>query len=732
MILFPLLMSFRAPRCEGTTTVLINAKAGQQANPFTQGGDATANKITNELAFLRARGLAHEVAESLLTHPYLDTLHRTVLPILLAQASEDSHKVQRNVDLITDRIQGAVSFAPEKESDIIRIVASSPDPREAALLANTYADTYRNEAMHSSRSQTSSAREFLEGRLAEQRGQLRQAEEQMRHFMETNGVVSMDEESSRLIQEISQLEGTRDGLRIEIQGLERRVNTLTSELPQQESSVANSLGQANNSYITMLSQRLAELEVQRDVLMARNDPAVISQSSNQEKLKELNDRIRQLRENLRVRTNELIWGARETGTVGEQADPLNFIRTLRQQLLDAKIQLETQQSRKNALDAIISGYEGRFSKIPQKRLEFARIQREHESTEKVFKLVEEKYNETAITEKSEFGYVTIVDWATPAGSKPRSSVVLYAMIGFVLGLGLALGFVFLREASDVRVRTPEQLHEAGYPTLTEIASMDNDLRTLNFDGFVPKEADAFAPIVKIGFHPMSFAAESYRRMRTGLMRQKLDRNVTSIMITSANPGEGKSTTLLNLAISLAETGQNVLVIDADIRKPVIHSLLGLQRTPGYTDLIAGEDSEATIIHHDVVPHLDVVTCGTAVKHPSRFFGHLQTVDIFSGLRERYAWVLIDVPPVLVVNDAAIISGLVDVTILLADAGATRLEALDRAVNVIQDAGGTFLGTILNRFDPKTAYGAYYGSAKYGHYDGQNSYYSSSDGRPVKK
>ncbi len=120
----------------------------------------------------------------------------------------------------------------------------------------------------------------------------------------------------------------------------------------------------------------------------------------------------------------------------------------------------------------------------------------------------------------------------------------------------------------------------------------------------------------------------------------------------------------------------------------------------------------------------MITCGTAVRQPSRFFGHQETLQIVAGLRNQYAWILMDAPPVLVVNDAAVLASMVDGTILLADAGSTRLEALDRASSAVHDAGGKVLGIVLNRFNPKAAYGAYYGSSRYGHYDGQNSYYQS--------
>ncbi len=717
----------KPPTCEGTTIVLINSKAGQQANPFAQGFDPGINKLTNEIAILKARGLARKVAVQLLSSRYLDSTHTEVMPILLRESEEGAPRTYANVDTVTDRIQKSVSFLPEKESDVIRIVASSSDPREAANVANAYADAYLDQVMQQSRSRSRSVREFLESRLADQRSQLRQTEGAVKAFMESSGVVSLDVESNRLVQELSQLEATRNSLSIESEGLQRKLSSLQTELPQQESSAANAVGQATDPYIKRLGEQLAELEVQSDVTIAQNDPAVLRQGVNQAKLKQLNDQIALLRENLRKRTNDMIWGAAGSGTTGSQADPLDYIRGLRQQILQTKIELATLQSRRAALGRIIAGSEAKFRKIPRQSLELARVQRERLSTEKLYSLVEEKYNEAAITEKSDFGYADIVDRATPEGSKGRSSLLLNTILGLLVGLGLATGVVFVREAVDVRVRTPEQLKRHGFVALSEIAVMDKEMKMLRFNGSLPKEAKSFSPQVKLVFHPLSFTAEGYRRLRASLVRMQTQHPTKTLLVSSPSPQEGKSTTLLNLAISIADTNRRVLVIDTDLRCPTIHTLLGLERSPGFTDFVTGDKSDESAIHHDVIPNLDVMTCGTPVRRPSRFFGHIQTTEALLALRNRYAWILIDAPPVLVVNDAPVLASNLDGTLLVVESGVTRLEALERAAMVLNDAGAKLLGVVLNRFDPKNAYGVYYGSHRYGHYDNRHSYYRQHNG-----
>ena len=712
----------RPPTCEGKTTVLINMKAGQQANPFAQTIEGGTNKMANEMAILKARGLARTVAEKLLMNPFLDSAQALILPVVRRDPDAKSSQTHADPDVITDRLQKAVSFLPERESDIIRIIATSSEPVEAALLANTFADSYQEQIMQQSRSRSRSVREFLEGRLAEQRSQLAQADGDMKSFMETSGVVSLDGESNRLVKELSQLEATRNSLSIEIEGLDKKMASLRSELPQQESSAANMIGQANDPYIRLLSEQLARLEVQRDVTLAQNDPAVLNQGVNQAKLKELGDQIDALRENLRARTTELINDPSGIGSAGNQADPLNYIRGLRQQLLETKFQLETLQSRRSALNRIIAGYEAQFRLIPRHSLNFARVQRERLSTEKLYGLVEEKYNEAAITEKSEFGYVDIIDRATPEASRGRSQLFLNTLLGLLAGLGLSIGAVVIKDGIDVRVRTPQQLRRKGFTALSEVPPLDKELATLDMQAFIPEGARNFSPQFRLISHPLSFTAESYRRLRTRLMRIQIEQPLKTILISSPNPGEGKTTTLLNLALCLAETDQRVLVIDCDLRRPAVHTQFQLPVSPGLSEMLSKSASFEECMHRDVVPNLDVLTCGSRVDHPSRFFGQKQSTYSLTAVKKNYAWILLDAPPILVVNDAAMLSSMADGTVLIADAGSTRLEALERATEFLQRAGGKLLGVVLNHFDPKDAYGAYYGSDKYGHYDTRHKYY----------
>jgi capsular exopolysaccharide synthesis family protein len=284
---------------------------------------------------------------------------------------------------------------------------------------------------------------------------------------------------------------------------------------------------------------------------------------------------------------------------------------------------------------------------------------------------------------------------------------------------------------DVRARTPEQLRRKGYVTISEVPPMGKDIKRAKKDNRIPKEARKLHPTMWPIFDPFSMLAESYRRLRTTLLRARLDTPLKVVMVTSANPSEGKTTTATNLAATFAETQKRVLLIDADIRRPRIHKILGQQARAGLCELVNDRLEVDKIIQRNVLENLDFISSGNGAAAPSKVFASEAMKSVVDMARDKYDLVVVDVPPVLVVNDAAILSGLVDGTVLVAAAGSTRIAALDKAREILEASGGHVLGVVLNNFDARRAYGRYYGGYHYGHY-GSYKGYVSTDGKESKR
>jgi capsular exopolysaccharide synthesis family protein len=254
--------------------------------------------------------------------------------------------------------------------------------------------------------------------------------------------------------------------------------------------------------------------------------------------------------------------------------------------------------------------------------------------------------------------------------------------------------------------------------------MSKELKHLKRDERLPKEVKKLNPSLWLIFDPLSYVAESFRRLRTNLLRMQVERPIKTIVLTSPNPEEGKSTTISNLAIALAETQKRILLVDADLRRPTLHTNFGVPLLPGLTDHLAGKASLEQIIKSNIIAGLDVVPCGTVFHQPARVIASSAMESFLIRMREVYDFVLIDAPPILIVNDAALIGGAVDGVILTVAAGETRIAALERAREFVERAGGRMLGIVLNRFDARHAYGVYYGGHRYGHYGTYDSHYGS--------
>lgn len=713
------------PVYQASATVLINPRAGQGVNPLSQLAEgASRSNIPNEIAILRTRSLAESAARLLLENPYLNEAKTERLRIV-QQLNEKGEPVGfLSAEQIVPRLLASLEFNPQRESDIILILARSSDPREAAILANVYAQAYQNQTMMQSRARSQSVREFLESRLSEQRRGLQQAESSVKGFMESAGVVSLDNESNRIVQELSQFEASRNALNIDIEGLSKRLASMQGELPQAESSVSSSITQATDPYIRQMQEQLATLEVQRDVITTQNDPAVLAQPMYKQRLSDLADQIAGLREKLQTRSQEFIQSFLGSEGGAGQADPLGYIRTLKAQMLETKLQLETLRSRRTALEGIILQYESKFKQIPRQTIEFARLQRERLGSEHLYTLIEERYNQAAITEKSEFGYVDIIDRAAVPGYPTSPNPQKNLLFGLLVGLGLGVGVVVLKETMDVRIRTPEQLRKRGFVSLAEIYPMHRELKSLRRDDRLPREVKRFNPNLWLIFDPLSYVAESYRRLRTNILRAQVKEPIKTIVLSSPSPGEGKSTTVSNLAIALAETEKRILLVDADLRRPTVHSNFGIALKPGLTEYLAGKATIEQVTQRHVVEGLDVIACGSLQRQPARILASGAMQAFLMEMQEFYDLVLIDAPPVLIVNDAALVSGIVDSVILTVAAGETRAATLDRAAEFVHQAGGRILGIVLNRFDARREYGGYYGGHRYGHYSSYLKYYGS--------
>jgi len=700
------------PIYESTASVLVNTEGKMSAMPLLDITGGIKN-IKNELEILKSYSLGETVVKQLLKKRFLDDEGQIPILIIKPPVEEGGTREFATVRQIVGRLTESVNYEPVRDSDVIKITAKSKDPEEAALIANTFAEVYSDRNLNMSRMKSRVAREFLDDQVKSKRASLKDTETDLRQYMEKKGIVLLDEEAKRTINQLAQLEASRDAVDVELRTVANTLASYEKVLTEQEVGVAKVIGESNDSYIRRLQEEIALLEVQRDVTIAQN-PAYAGREIYTQRLKEIDDQIVVLRQKLQTRTDEFLQSVvpAQLGT-GQSSDPASYLRVVKLKILESQIQIQALQAKKKAVQEVIKQYEKNFENIPEKSIEYARLQRARLSSEKLYLLVEEKFNEVVIAEQSEFGYIDIFDPAIVPVSPVSPKKQLNLMLGILVGLGLGIVIAFVRERFDVKIRTPEDLKKRGHILLSSVMLMDEELKNqggktkVTVDG---KELDAHLLTFT---NPISSVAETFRRLRTNIQYARIDHDVKTLLVTSPNPSEGKSTVVSNLAIAYAQSGKKVLLIDTDLYRPSLHLEFDLQREPGLCNILRdGELKGGISTYKTVVDGLEVITCGEIPPNPAEVLGSQKMVELIEMAKKKFDVVLLDSPPVLAVTDPTILSTFADGTIVVVSANITRIEDLERALESLEGVGAKTMGVVLNNFDIRKAFGGYYGSYGY--------------------
>jgi capsular exopolysaccharide synthesis family protein len=292
------------------------------------------------------------------------------------------------------------------------------------------------------------------------------------------------------------------------------------------------------------------------------------------------------------------------------------------------------------------------------------------------------------------------------------------LVGLVLGITLAL----LMESMDTSVKSAEDLERIiGVPTLAVVPLARSPWLKLGDDKKPSREGAVESIVLR---HPTSSLAEAYHILRTSVLLSTAPRPPRSLLVTSAQPGEGKTCTALNLAMGLAQRGVPVVLVDADLRRPGVARALGISANGvGLSTILSGGHTlDEALCPVEEAPNLWVLPAGPEAPNPADLLCSPTMRDLLEKLRQRFEHVVIDSAPLLLVTDATLLSGMVDGTILVVESGVMARRGLVRAHKVLDAAGGRVLGGVLNKWDARSeGYYAYYGSYYRGYYRG---YYGS--------
>jgi capsular exopolysaccharide synthesis family protein len=595
-------------------------------------------------------------------------------------------------------IQSMVRAEPQPSSRIVNIVIDHSNPEFAAMLANTVGENYTERNLARRLSQSEGAATWLGDEYGDLSAQLAEAEKALIEFKRRNNVVAVSLEDQQ------------------------------SDLATRRRKLADELNTVDVKLIAIRAQRDEYAQLKSPDPMEDVAPG-ISDSPVMVKLKEMY--VEQYHKLLELRGKYLdkhpLIIAQEARVTAAKADLMREA-SLASKNVEAQYQmfLKQQHDLKGALD----GSTRDALQLEQRAIEYRTLKRNYDHLAKLSEQVGGREQETSLAGHLKTNNVRPLDAALVpteaiAPNMPRAVGAAFAM-ALLLGIGLA----FLLEMLDSTVKD------------------QNDIERkigLSFLGLIPsihpaKERTAAAPpppaladVIRRGSkdlyvlsHPKSALAECCRAIRTNLLFMTPDNPAKTLLITSASSQEGKTTTAVNLAIVMAQSGLRVLLVDTDMRRPRLHKAFGIPATPdGLSKAILGEAQVLDQVRETGVTNLSLLPCGATPPNPAELLHAERFKRIVAELEGAFDRVIFDSPPVGPVTDAAILARMTDGTIMVAKFGATSKDGLARARRQLVDGSVNVLGCILNDLD--LAHGH-----KYGYYAGKYGYYYSNEGDGEKK
>lgn len=639
--------------------------ASNMADTLLRGGVyRPANDMSTHLAVVQSYALMERVAKRM-----------GMIPQELT-----SEEIRANPDYIDEvlSLKDGISASQDGDSGILTISVISTSAEFARDLAQATADEFGVFNIEEKNKRVFEAKKFIQQQLVVVGDRLRKAEEAVRDYRQLNNLSLTNTDSDVMSRVISDMEQEFRHSVAHLNDLAFALKQLRLRLQKGDWDYQAVTVSGNVSiYFDELNKRLVEMALKRTELATN-----------------FTDEHPHIME-LRHQASDIL-----ESMVSE---------------LDKQVSLT--KRRMQDLQVSMDAAERKYQGLPEQALELQRLDRTVRINEELFDLLEKKYQEVLIREAEKVQEVTLVRPAMLSYTRVNPvRTAQTAMAGFILGLVLGLIIALILESMDTSVGTIEEVESfLEVPVIGFVPHLAHDEAIELFSGEEGLVTSGHALERQIRlishFSPPSTISEAYRSLRTNLLfSQTGDHRV--ILVSSATVKEGKSTVAANLAVVVAQQGARVLLIDADMRKPMQHHTFGLKRDPGLSECLLGQFSwqDATKRFSDVMlgdmgidqalftpglDQLDVLTCGRVSANPPDLLAAPAMDKILEEVRQEYDMVLIDMPPMLHTTDATILASKVDGVLLVYHIGSVVRGALKRVKSNIESVGGRVLGVVLN-------------------------------------
>jgi len=731
-----------SPEYKATSTVLIKTQSNM-STLFDFSGMQGQTEIANEIELVKSRTVAEVAVEELWNSEHKNNLNifssRLFYPpgqdlrklgkelITLGLYNPEKYAPLVHGDKLSDslrhvfarNIQGIIEVENQRNTDILRITFTSPFPEESALLANTITRVYLSQDKQWSSDQVYNLLDFLKEQVAVKEVELAKAEEIVRDYMEKEQIFDLTGNAEKLLEQLVEAEAQYYNTVAEMNIYREQIRYLRNRLSTEEKSLADQLLNSINARVFALRQEIGQKEaemVRNSGLYGETHEAVIA----------VQNEINVLKENLDKQTEKLIM----QGVI--VADPIEYRQELITELLTAEAMLSGQTARSDEYKKLVNRYNLQLNHLPNKQLEFARLERDRSVLAETYGFMRQKLEETKISVASETGKVQIVDTAIVPENRTKPKHKMNLLLGLILGLGLGVGLIFFREYLDNTVKSLDWIERFGNTVLGVIPVVAGEVyeRKRKKSGAKSSSGNNTGPKALrrrmiTREDPKSPVSEAYRSLRTNILYTQADKPIKSILVSSPGASEGKTTTVTNLAITFANMGKRTLLIDADLRRPVQNHIWKVKKDPGLTHYLSGAtDDFDSLIHATDVENLSMVTSGISPPNPSELLGSDRMTALVAKLEDEWDYILFDSPPVAAVTDASMISREIDTMVLVIKAGETHKEAYRRSVQTLKSINVPLAGIVMNGISRRTSYDTYY----YYYYQYYTHYYGSGDGK----
>lgn len=587
-----------------------------------------------------------------------------------------------------DRWHGSLAVAKIPRTRMIEIRFTSPDPKLAAQVVNTLATAYVENNFKARYESTMQASEWLSRQLADLQLKVETSQAALVKYERDNGIVGIDEKQNTITSKLDQM--NKDLTAAEDDRLQKQANyqmISTGNLDAIPELSQNSLIQRFREEEGSLQKQLAEATTQF--------------GPSYPKVQQLNNQIKQIEDSIQ----------NETARIASRK----------------KSEYEAAVSREKMMRSAFEQQKQQANQLNEKAIEYNQLKHDADSNRQLYDSLQQKLKEAGITSGLKSSNVRVVDVARAPLFPSKPNVPNNLAMGLLLGLVGGVALAFVMESLDNTVRTPEQVETlSGLPSLgmiplsLDISSSKNKQVKASVALTTQAQTDLRKTTVSLLAHarPKSEVAESYRALRTSILLSSIGSAPKIIMVTSALPQEGKTTTSINTAIVLAQKGGRVLLVDADMRRPTIHQTFKLRNRTGLSTVLTGSSqADDLIVSSSILPNLFVLPAGPPPPHPAELLDSSVMRTLLEKWRGQFDHVIIDTPPVLSVTDAVLLSAQMDTVLLVIRSAQTSKDALRRSRDVLAQVNARVMGVVVNAIDLQSpdAYYYYYGSNYAGKY-----------------